>query len=410
MLEGALGTDFTDDLNRPVRIVSFGDWNRGAGPDFLNACVSIGERTVHGDIELDPAPEDWERHGHGANANFNGVVLHLTCMPSGSEWFTRNARHERIPCACIPPERLESILHKNATKAPVRPCHCAAQLANQPAERIDTILKSAAAYRFRAKHRRFTLRAAHAGREQALYEALAETLGYHANKLAMRHLAMRSPLNSLKDAPEAILFGTAGFLIPVPAETCTPEAVAHHKKLWQQWWPLRDKFELAEGRAFPWTLSGSRPANHPQRRVGALALIAAQFDAFSKLCAPDRLKSLTKFLLSLEHPYWSTHVTLPSAPAARPMALMGGDRIQEFIINHVLPAHDTDAAWQAYLDAKATHPNAVILAAHASILGERDDAAVFLKKAWQHQALLQIKEDLCIHHSCPTCELLKILG
>ena len=39
------------------------------------------------------------------------------------------------------------------------------------------------------------------------------------------------------------------------------EAVAHHKKLWTQWWPLREQFELAPERSFPWTFSGSRPAN-----------------------------------------------------------------------------------------------------------------------------------------------------
>ena len=102
LLEGAFGTSFTDDLGREVRILDFGDWNKSAGPDFLNARIRINGVPQAGDIELDPAPEDWERHGHGSNPAFSGVILHLACAPSRREWFTRNARHKRIPLAVIP--------------------------------------------------------------------------------------------------------------------------------------------------------------------------------------------------------------------------------------------------------------------------------------------------------------------
>ena len=96
-------------------------------------------------------------------------------------------------------------------------------------EFLETLLQSAAAYRFRNKHRRHAERAKYAGEEQALFENLAETLGYHANKTAMRHLALRAPLRSIRNCPEALLFGTAGFLLPVLPASCTPEAVELHK-------------------------------------------------------------------------------------------------------------------------------------------------------------------------------------
>ncbi|MFR4224373.1 MAG: DUF2851 family protein [Akkermansia sp.] len=81
---------------------------------------------------------------------------------------------------------------------------------------------------------------------------------------------------------------------------------------------MRAQFELAPDRSFPWTYSGNRPANHPQRRVGALAVIAADFDAFKRLCLAGHTEELTKYLSSLTHPYWSTHVTLPSPPSPSP--------------------------------------------------------------------------------------------
>lgn len=320
LLEGVFGTSFTDDSGRDVHILDFGNWNKSAGPDFLNARICINGVPQSGDIELDPAPEDWERHGHGSNPGFNGVILHLACAPSRRKWFTRNARHERVPLAVIPPATLARSGTSPSGNAPVRHCRHSGLLASMAPEFLETLLQSAAAYRFRNKHRRHAERAKYAGEEQALFENLAETLGYHANKTAMRHLALRAPLRSIRNCPEALLFGTAGFLLPVLPASCTPEAVELHKKLWAQWWPLRAQFELAPDRSFPWTYSGNRPANHPQRRVGALAVITADFDAFKRLCLAGHTEELTKYLSSLTHPYWSTHVTLPSPPSPRPMA------------------------------------------------------------------------------------------
>ena len=80
------------------------------------------------------------------------------------------------------------------------------------------------------------------------------------------------------------------------------------------------------------------------------------------------------------------------------MALMGRDRILDFIINHLLPMKDDEHAWKHYLSLRA---------GHQSLLGGRPDAQAFLTKAWHHQALLQIHEDLCSLHSCAICSLLR---
>ena len=48
-----------------------------------------------------------------------------------------------------------------------------------------------------------------------------------------------------------------------------------------------------------------------------------------------------------------------------------------------------------------------VLSVHQSLLGGRPDAHAFLAKAWHHQALLQIHEDLCSLHSCAICSLLR---
>ncbi|KAA5512029.1 DUF2851 family protein, partial [Bacteroides caccae] len=153
LLEGRFGFSFTDDLGRSVRIVDCGDWNKSAGPDFLNARIQLDDVTHTGDMELDSAPEDWERHNHGSNPAFDGVILHLVCTPSRREWFTRNSRHERIPLAVIPASMLNGAGAVPAA-APERSCLHAEILETMPAEQVETLLQSAAAHRFQLKHRR----------------------------------------------------------------------------------------------------------------------------------------------------------------------------------------------------------------------------------------------------------------
>ena len=120
------------------------------------------------------------------------------------------------------------------------------------ADSIINLLKAAAAYRQEIKRNRFRRKAAVSGESQAWYEAWASTLGYHANKEAMQLLAMRAPVSALKDEAEAILLGTAGFLLPTLPLQTSQEARDYHRKVWDAWWVKQDQFALASDRRIPW--------------------------------------------------------------------------------------------------------------------------------------------------------------
>jgi len=90
---GAFGQQFTGTEGESVRVVDFGVWNSGAGPDFTGCTVAVHGETRHGDIELDPDVRDWERHGHGGNPDYNGVVLHVFLSRPEERFFTRTQQH-----------------------------------------------------------------------------------------------------------------------------------------------------------------------------------------------------------------------------------------------------------------------------------------------------------------------------
>jgi len=66
-----------------LRILSPGMLNTGAGPDFRDARILIGGRLHEGPVELHMKASDWNRHGHSADDNYRGVILHVVWEDDG---------------------------------------------------------------------------------------------------------------------------------------------------------------------------------------------------------------------------------------------------------------------------------------------------------------------------------------
>lgn len=404
-----LGDTWQSTEGQQVRIVEFGEWNRGAGPDFLRACVEIDGQLRHGDIELDPRPEDWELHGHGSNENFDRVVLHVCASPAQGAWFTRNSKHQMVPMIILSASVLSEVMKRPRPEPKARVGACQHPLATMPSERIDEFLQSAAAYRQQRKRQQFQRYQEALGSDQAWFEAFAEVLGYRVNKEVMSQLARRAPLASLGNQAESLLLGVAGFLVPVLPSTCEEETRLYHRHIWDEWWACREERAIAPERQLHWQFAGIRPANHPHRRVAALAMIASRWKEIRPLLDYAHQKALHEFFSSLQHSYWSNHVSLPSAPLKKSLALVGTERIQDFITNYILPQEESPSAWQAYLTLRAKAPSHKVAYVAEALFGNQMETKPYLRHLYQHQALIQIFDDFCICSSCSQCPLLKRL-
>jgi hypothetical protein len=409
---GAFGRDFTDHRGTPVRLVQFGGWNRGAGPDFLHAVIEHGGETRHGALELDTEPGDWEAHGHGADPAFGDVVLHVVFRDGGAPSFTRDHNHREIPRVLIPPALIESALQRPAREVAIaRPGRCVHPLAALAPGAVDSLLRQAAEHRARLKATRWLRTADAHGRDAALFQATAETLGYRANALPMRLLAQRMPLSTLREHPgagDALLFGAAGFLSAALHEQAPPDTRDHLRELWDVGWKHRARWESAH--PIPWQLHGQRPANHPHRRVAALAALVRHWPTCRRraLGRPFSTRALMRFLGELEDPFWSHRHTLTSARSARPIALFGKTRALELLANHLVPLalhEDPRFGFDDYLKLPAPTRNEKVSRAAIRLFGGEDAAAPWLKKTAHHQALLQIYHDFCLEDlsDCETC-------
>ncbi len=413
---GEFGERFTSTGGREVEVCDFGHWNHAAGPDFVDCAVMVDGELRRGAIELDPDVRDWERHGHGRNANYDAVVLHLFVRaPEAAVVYTRTSAHLEVPQVRLDLSKLEEFSVGRYAEA--RLGRCAAPLRDMSEGKVDSLLAAAARFRMKRKGERMVGTAKIHGREQALFQGVAEALGYARNRRPMLVLSQRFPLRMLKSAEgeaEALLFGAAGFLDPEIYERGGSGGKDYLRRLWEGWWKRRG--EMA-GEALKWDFSGIRPGNHPHRRLGALMAIVRNWKMFATLTASAKgfeARGVADFFESLEHPFWDVHYTLTSGPAERAIALVGAARAGDILANQVYPLlmREDATLWKEYAKLPAKMESGSVRRAAARLLGKHPDRPGLTRRVFQQQGLLQIYADYCLADAsgCRECPFPEQLG
>lgn len=229
-----------------VTVVSPGEWNLEAGPDFRNAVLEIGNerRRVVGDVEVHLCPADWDFHRHGADPNYRNVVAHVTwgcgpvpgTLPPGavSIWLGRFVARE----TSFSPEQVDLTAYPYA-RLPLAARPCEGRFGHDP-DLARQVLSEAGRHRLQMKARRIggRLCEAHGQREQVFYEEVMTALGYKRNQMQFRHVAERIPIAEL---PQDVMAARTAM--------------------------------LTAGMFEDWDRGGYRPSNTPERRLESAASI-----------------------------------------------------------------------------------------------------------------------------------------
>ena len=447
---GDFGKHFVSTAGDQIDIVQFGTWNREAGPDFRDAAIRInGNEPVRGCIEIDLLDRSWETHGHATNPAFEATVLHVFVERSDRDFFTRTESNRNVPQVCIDLATLPEAFNANVPLA--RPGRCQAPLKDLPEERVCNVLDAAAQFRLRQKANRIRNKIDAHGRDETLFQEIASALGYKENKLPFTLLTQRLPLQFLRENVrncEALLFGAAGFLETPDLDTYKKSAREYVRQLWDRWWPHRDELQRLMLPAKVWRLSSTRPLNHPQRRLAALATLVREWPAFRRsidlvprLPSPPasvalrrgrqssptvrggsfslgekaRMRDPHGFFEALQHPFWNFHYTLTSEASPKKMALIGDSRVADILANVLFPfwvAHDLETStppgtrvWAEYAKLPAQLSNRRLETAATRLFGNDSRRQQFLKTVAHQQGLLQIYEDFCMQDNsdCAQC-------
>ncbi len=411
----------TDD-GRTVEIVQPGFWNHAGGPDFTRAVVRFfsegkpDEEVTVGNVEVHLRPTDWNAHGHHADPAYDETVLHVVWQGMGAKaFFPATASFRRVPQVVLgtqlvaPWPELQplcaALLHRPMPQA--TPGRCSPVLADLPDGKAVEILRAAGLFRLRQKAQRWHWRQRLTSPEQALHEALAEALGFHANQIPMRLVAQRLPWKKLRgldhEARLAHLFGLSGFLPNESVARLHAEPRAWLRKLWEIWWKARGPLAYALLPKTQWRLAGLRPLNRPERRLAALAQIVTRLPELRAALQSREAGRFGHILLGIRDPFWEKHATLTGAALRSPCRLIGEERVQDILINvfwpMVLP-EDPEAA-RLGLEAMSVAGNSAARVATQRMLTSTLTAKQ-QREALVQQGLLQIFRDYC-QTDCSQC-------
>jgi len=181
------------------------------------------------------------------------------------------------------------------------------------------------------------------------------------------------------------------------------------RSLWDRWWKYREQVSRLGLPAKLWKTSGARPLNHPHRRLGALAVMVAEWKTFSALARASEATPLVSFLTDLQHDFWSRHYTLAAASASSSLALIGNSRAAEILANVVYPlaVNDGREIWNDYKKLRAQLSNQAARIAAARLFAGDPRQRDFVHSLVGQQGLLQIYEDFCLRDAsdCASCPL-----
>jgi len=444
---------------KSLALVSPGDWNHEAGPDFQRAEIVLDGQPLKGDIEIHLRASDWSAHGHDRNFDYNSVVLHVFLQQDDDRRHDvlHNGRPlERLCLASYLEPDLDLLrqtiaLDEYPMGEPNRRGRCHEAIVSLNADTLAEVFDLAGDRRLEEKAARFAAQLSGESLEQVFYQALMTALGHKSGKTLYFLLAKRAPIAELsdhaRDCPpderirliEAILYHVAN-LVPGGdrTEPLDEPSQAYLDSLNRHWSRIAGYFT---DRIIPATrrwYSGIRPVNFPCRRLAGVAhlvgariergLLGSILDLLWQSAPPrpdrksakqmaDRVSEVLS--VQIEH-YWTHRYVWGGKLAAHPQSLIGDGQARSILFNAVLPMallwarQKGDAARESLVfglwrNFPRLPENQIVRLMRERLLGEDERFAGLLTTEHRNQALFQIFNDCCNNRmtDCSQCTLMK---
>lgn len=368
---------------KKVEILSVGEHNRDAGPDYSHARIRIDGKEWVGNIEIHVCASDWTKHHHHLDKAYDNIILHVVRTADKPIY---NSKGELVPqCELNYPSDKDylSALFESAQRmdSAIARIGCADQLLHDPRLLTEGWRKTLLCKRLECKRASITrlLEITKGSWEHALYISLARNFGFHTNSVPFEELAINTPLSCLQKHRNS-LFQLTALLLGQAGLVQEPE-------LQKEYDFLRVKFGLTPLEGSIWKHARLRPQNSPELRIRQFAQLMHQSEnLLSKILDTDDLKELE---------------VLFAVPQ------MGKSSVDILLINTVIP----------YKYAYALHQNNPVKAEQALHLMEKIPAenntivrqwrvlGQEVKNAADTQALLHLYQNYCQHHECINCEV-----
>ena len=451
----------TEDGSR-LEVLSPGRWNKGGGPDHVNAEILLeGRGHLKGDVEVHLLSSDWRRHGHDKQEGYTRVCLHVVFWNDEGGGFVKDLHGRDIPQLALsrhislPVEELPGLidgLGEPTTPRPLPgPCQELLQQRVKYEHWLGHLLEQAGDQRVIARVQRMAGRLEGQSFEELLYRGLMEAMGYKNNVVGFSLLASRVGLGDLRrlvpvDADEretaswiqALLLGASGILQEwANKDFQDKESKRYFASVCGLWKGLQGKWSGERLSPEVWRWEGTRPFNSPPRRLAAMSTLLARGlkkGLFGEFLSPleeakgrDKgdmrvvIKKLETIFLSLEDPFWSHHLVLGGGRRKTPARLVGQERTAILLINVIIPLlllyarRHEDKETEGVLHEIYSHyprlqPDSIVRFMTERIVPEK--SAKIVNSARRQQGLHQLYRDFCQRGDvrCDRCGFYLTLG
>ena len=355
---------------RTLEIIDFGLYNTASGPDFFNGKVKINGIIWSGNIELHVKASDWNVHNHQFDNAYSNVILHVVY----------NYDMEiKINDEVIPTLELKNLVDKEHFAkyqqlqlskkwipcenqiSSLSPLIILQQLENSFLNRLER--KSNFLEKDLVQNKNNLL--------QSMYQAYAKVFGLKVNELPFLELTSKLPYKLIQNKNEEeisiLMLGVGGFF-----------QMKNHSliDMQREWEYHKQKYELDEMNFHTWKSKGLRPTSFPKKKI----LEFARFCAKSDFINEDN----SWFELNLSHSF---------------VNLL---KINVLAIYFWWKAKRSNSA---YFEEEAFNMFENLLSEHNAIILKWKNLGIRAKNAFESQALLELKNEFCIHKKCLSCKI-----
>ncbi len=392
---------FTTD-GMPIEIISTGQHNRDAGPDFSLVRLRIGSQEWVGNVEMHVRASDWKRHRHHQDPAYDSVILHVVCQADEAVY---NSRGEAIAQCVLRYPLAQDYLSHMLTQAQQMDSAFATIPCSQSLLRMPSLLSQGwrsalllERWRCKTESIQRLLSITQNSWTHAFYITLAHNFGFHTNSLPFESLALQTPLSCLQKHRNslfqvtAILLGQSGLL---SAETA---GTSEQQRLLAEYQFLQKKFSLQPLEPKVWKRARLRPQNAPEVRIRQFAQLLCQSEfLFSQVLYAQTIEDL-RHLLRLSA---TDSATIDVPPA------IGKSSVDVLLINTLLPykyayarkQNDHRSMQQALALMTQLPPEDNTIIRQWRMLGQE------VLSAADTQALIHLYQHYCQHERCIHCEV-----
>lgn len=386
-------------------VLDVGLHNPHQGPDFFNAKIKVNGEVWAGNIEIHKTSDEWFKHGHERDSNYNSVILHvvesITCE-------IRDESQRLVPqCEIIYPkhirQNIEFLLNADVSVP------CCNYIQDMPSLHISSWLNTLLLERLERKCDDISLLYERLSGSWAdvFYVILSRSMGFGLNSDAFQRLALSLPLKYiLKQGDnlfqiEALLFGQSGLL------QNTISSDDYIRKLQREYEFLQNKYTLTPLNKDIFRNLRVRPTSSPFLRLAQLAVLLQNIQGVcAKVLSCKDVGQIRLLFHVNASEYWQTHYVF-GEESPRKSKYIGDGSLDVMIINAVVPlvfSYGRRINDESYIDRSIGFLETIGPESN-SIIKQFANYGLLSRSAYDTQAIIQLKREYCEKRKCLYCRI-----